>query len=61
MFRLVRFRSREQIVQRQDLPAAVPVLGNADFGHTNPSATVPVGGRITMTAGPSSTITITAH
>jgi muramoyltetrapeptide carboxypeptidase LdcA involved in peptidoglycan recycling len=39
----------------------VPVLGNADFGHTNPLATIPIGGRITVTAGPTNAMTITAH
>jgi muramoyltetrapeptide carboxypeptidase len=51
----------EQIVRSQDLPAGVPVLGNADFGHTNPLATIPIGGQITVTAGPTSTMTITTR
>jgi muramoyltetrapeptide carboxypeptidase LdcA involved in peptidoglycan recycling len=51
----------EQIVQRQDLRAGIPVLGNAELGHTNPMATIPIGGQITVTTGPTSTMTITAH
>ena len=51
----------DQIVRRQDLPTNVPVPGNADFGHTNPLATIPIGGQITVTVGPTSTMTVTAH
>ena len=36
----------EQIVARQNLSAGAPVLANADFGHTNPLATIPIGGQI---------------
>jgi muramoyltetrapeptide carboxypeptidase LdcA involved in peptidoglycan recycling len=35
----------EQIIARQDRLARLPVLGNVDFGHTNPLATFPIGGR----------------
>jgi muramoyltetrapeptide carboxypeptidase LdcA involved in peptidoglycan recycling len=35
----------EQVIARQDRVAGLPVLGNVDFGHTNPLATFPIGGR----------------
>jgi muramoyltetrapeptide carboxypeptidase LdcA involved in peptidoglycan recycling len=35
----------EQISTRQDRLAGLPVLGNVDFGHTNPLATFAIGGR----------------
>ena len=34
----------EQIVDRQPVLAGLPVLANVDFGHTNPLATLPIGG-----------------
>lgn len=48
-------------VLRQDRLADVPVPANAEFGHTKPLATIPIGGEIALTVGPSSSITITAH
>jgi muramoyltetrapeptide carboxypeptidase len=48
----------EQIIARQDLPAGVPVLGNADFGHTSPLATFPIGGRAVLTVGATSSLRI---
>jgi muramoyltetrapeptide carboxypeptidase len=41
----------EQIIARQDRLIGVPVLANVDFGHTNPLATFPVGGRAALTVG----------
>jgi muramoyltetrapeptide carboxypeptidase LdcA involved in peptidoglycan recycling len=38
-----------------------PVLGNADFGHTNPQVTFPIGGQARLTVGGSTTLTITRH
>jgi len=48
-------------VHRQYRLNHVPVLANAEFGHTNPPATIPIGGQIILTVGPTSTMTITAH
>jgi muramoyltetrapeptide carboxypeptidase LdcA involved in peptidoglycan recycling len=36
----------EQIIQRQPVLAGVPVLANIDVGHTNPMATLPIGGHV---------------
>ncbi len=49
----------EQIVARQDRLAGLPVLANVDFGHTNPVVTFPIGGRATLTVGPSNFLRIT--
>jgi muramoyltetrapeptide carboxypeptidase len=48
----------ERIVDRQDRLRGRPVLGNADFGHTNPLATLPLGGRVELTVGATSTLTV---
>jgi muramoyltetrapeptide carboxypeptidase LdcA involved in peptidoglycan recycling len=34
------------------------VLGNVDFGHTNPLATFPIGGRAALTVGAASSLPI---
>jgi len=40
----------------------IPVLANADFGHTDPKITFPIGGTVTITSyKDKSTITITSH
>jgi muramoyltetrapeptide carboxypeptidase len=41
----------ELIIARQDRVAGLPVLGNVDFGHTNPLATFPIGGRAELAIG----------
>jgi muramoyltetrapeptide carboxypeptidase LdcA involved in peptidoglycan recycling len=41
----------EQVIARQDCLAGSPVLGNVDFGHTNPLATFPIGGRAELAIG----------
>jgi muramoyltetrapeptide carboxypeptidase len=46
----------EQIVARQDRLAGLPVLANADFGHTDPRITFPVGGRAVLAVGADSTL-----
>jgi muramoyltetrapeptide carboxypeptidase len=46
----------EQIIARQDRLAGRPVLGNVDFGHTNPLATFPIGGRAALTVGAASSL-----
>ena len=48
----------EQIIARQHRLAGLPVLGNADFGHTNPLATFPIGGRAALTVGASTSLRI---
>ena len=40
-----------QIVAPQPALAGLPVLGNADFGHTNPMITFPIGGRAALEVG----------
>jgi muramoyltetrapeptide carboxypeptidase LdcA involved in peptidoglycan recycling len=47
-----------QIIARQDRLADVPVLANADFGHTSPIATFPIGGQAALTVGASSSLTV---
>lgn len=46
----------EQIIARQNRLAGVPVPANADFGHANPLATFPIGGRAALTAGTTSSL-----
>lgn len=38
------------IVDVLGLPASVPVIGNADVGHTDPMATIPIGGTAHVSA-----------
>lgn len=42
----------EQIVAGQPRLAGLPVLANVDIGHTNPIATIPLGGQAEISAGP---------
>ena len=51
----------EQIVANQPALAGLPVLANADFGHTYPLATIPIGGTAALTVADNSSLTITAH
>jgi len=51
----------EQIVARQPRVSGLPVLANADFGHTSPLATLPIGGQAAVSVGADSTLTITRH
>jgi muramoyltetrapeptide carboxypeptidase LdcA involved in peptidoglycan recycling len=48
----------EQIIAREDRLAGLPVLGNVDFGHTNPLATFPIGGQASLTVGEASSLRI---
>ena len=48
----------EQIIARQDRLEGLPVLGNVDFGHTNPLATFPIGGQAALTVGTASSLRI---
>ena len=49
----------QQIIQRQPALAGVPVLANIDIGHTNPLATLPIGGRVEVHSGDSPRLHIT--
>lgn len=51
----------DEIIARQPVLAERPVLANADFGHTSPLATFPIGGRAHVRVGTSSSLTITRH
>ncbi len=50
-----------QIIERQPVLTGLPVLANADFGHTNPLMTLPVGGRAAIVVGETSALTISVH
>ncbi|MFF2030608.1 S66 peptidase family protein [Arthrobacter sp. NPDC058192] len=50
----------EQIVRTQQGLSGLPVLANADFGHTQPQITLPIGGRAELAVGPTSSLHITA-
>lgn len=40
----------------------IPIIANADFGHTDPKATIPIGGTVRMQASPGNTfIEFTEH
>ncbi|WP_327088479.1 LD-carboxypeptidase [Nonomuraea sp. NBC_01738] len=41
----------EQIIAAQPGLTGLPVLANVDVGHTNPLATIPIGGRAELTVG----------
>jgi muramoyltetrapeptide carboxypeptidase LdcA involved in peptidoglycan recycling len=49
------------IVAKQSVLAGLPVLANADFGHTSPIFTFPIGGQAEVTVGESSTLRIIRH
>ncbi|UKA63967.1 LD-carboxypeptidase [Arthrobacter sp. FW306-04-A] len=49
------------IAAKQSVLAGLPVLANADFGHTSPIFTFPIGGQAEVTVGESSTSRITRH
>jgi muramoyltetrapeptide carboxypeptidase len=48
----------ERIVRNQPALLRVPVLANADFGHTSPMVTFPIGGRAAMRVGEAPMLTI---
>jgi muramoyltetrapeptide carboxypeptidase len=54
-------RLLEEILSRQAPLRNRPVLGNVDFGHTYPLATLAIGGQVRLTAGTTNTLTITEH
>ena len=41
----------QQIIERQPVLDGVPVLANLDVGHTNPLATLPIGGHVEVHSG----------
>jgi len=51
----------EQIVGNQPALSGLPVLANADFGHTSPMATLPIGGRASLRVGVASALCIDEH
>jgi muramoyltetrapeptide carboxypeptidase LdcA involved in peptidoglycan recycling len=51
----------EQIVANQPVLSGLPSLANADFGHTYPLATIPIGGTAALTAAENCSLTITEH
>jgi muramoyltetrapeptide carboxypeptidase len=51
----------EEIIENQPALRGRPVLANADFGHTFPLATLPIGGRATLCVGATPTLTIDEH
>ena len=54
-------RLLEQIVARQSPLAGLPVLAGVDFGHTQPLATLPIGGQVALTVGDTSALVLTEH
>lgn len=54
-------RLLEQIVANQPVLSGLPVLANADFGHTYPLASIPIGGMAALTVADNSSLTITEH
>lgn len=50
-----------QIIERQPVLTGLPVLANADFGHTNPLMTLPIGGRAAVVVGNTNALTISVH
>ena len=51
----------EGIVASQPVLRGRPILANADFGHTNPMITFPIGGRARLEVGEESSLVITAR
>lgn len=49
------------IIARNAALAKIPVIANADFGHTYPIFTFPIGGTARMNAGKTPSITILTH
>lgn len=47
-----------RIIERQPALSGRPVLANVDFGHTNPIATIPIGGTADLRVGPTSGLTL---
>jgi muramoyltetrapeptide carboxypeptidase len=51
----------QQNVANQPVLTGAPVLANADFGHTSPVATLPIGGQARLVVGRTPSLTITEH
>jgi muramoyltetrapeptide carboxypeptidase LdcA involved in peptidoglycan recycling len=54
-------RDLADLIARLPALRGKPVLGNVDFGHTNPQVTFPIGGRARMMVGGDATLNITQH
>jgi muramoyltetrapeptide carboxypeptidase len=51
-----------QIIASKPELAGLPVLANADFGHTSPMFTFPIGGTAELRAAPAApALSITSH
>lgn len=51
----------DAIVERNAQLKALPIIADVDFGHTYPSATLPIGGTVRMDAGKKPRIEIIQH
>ncbi|MHA7306233.1 S66 family peptidase [Arthrobacter sp. TMN-49] len=51
----------EQIVRTQPVLTGLPILANADFGHTQPQITLPIGGHSELTVGVTNSLRITTN
>jgi muramoyltetrapeptide carboxypeptidase len=51
----------QEIIERQPALVGRPVLANADFGHTSPLATLPIGGKASLSIDATTTLTLTEH
>ena len=52
----------DQIIAGQPGLSGLPVLANVDIGHTNPMATIPLGGEAAISAGPGDlSVVLTRH
>lgn len=50
-----------EIVGRQERLAGLAVLANADFGHTYPMATLPIGGEVSLVVGDAPELVLVRH
>jgi muramoyltetrapeptide carboxypeptidase LdcA involved in peptidoglycan recycling len=54
--------SLNQIIASKKELSQIPVIGNADFGHTDPKITFPIGGKVSLEVSNSKvSLTITEH
>lgn len=51
----------EQILERPSIPSGIPVVANVDFGHTNPLATLPIGGLVRVEVTEEPRLQVLAH
>ncbi|SDI96878.1 Muramoyltetrapeptide carboxypeptidase LdcA (peptidoglycan recycling) [Frankineae bacterium MT45] len=50
-----------EIIARQPALRGKPVLANADFGHTSPQLTLPIGGQASLSVGSPTSLRIARH